>query len=76
MRNKYAGECLRCHCTVAAGSGFFQRVAGRWRVRCRSCVGKGNDPLPLHTGPANMVLACGGREVTNGTTTIRIADDK
>lgn len=72
MRNKYAGSCLRCHCTVEAGAGYFQRVDGRWRVRCRSCVGKGNEPLPLHVGPANMVLACGGREVTNGVTKITV----
>lgn len=31
--------------------------------------------LPLHVGPANMVVACGGREVTNGTTIIRVEDD-
>lgn len=72
MRNKYAGDCLLCHCTVDAGAGYFQRINGLWRVRCRSCVGKGNAPLPLHVGPANMVMACGGREVTNGVTTIRI----
>lgn len=74
MRNKYAGDCLRCHCTVEAGAGYFQRVGGRWRVRCRPCVGKGNDPLPLHVGPANMVLACGGREVTDGVTKISIKE--
>lgn len=28
-------------------------------------------PGVLHVGPANMVLGCGGREVTNGTTVIR-----
>ena len=72
MWNKYAGACLRCHCDVAALAGYFQRVDGRWRVRCMSCVGKGNDPLPLHVGPANMVLACGGREVTNGVTKITV----
>jgi hypothetical protein len=45
MRNRYPGNCLRCSKHVAAGAGFFQRVAGRWLVRCRECVGKGNAPV-------------------------------
>jgi hypothetical protein len=27
---------------VAAGNGFFQRMNGKWVVRCGACVGKGN----------------------------------
>lgn len=72
MRNKYEGDCFRCHKHVAAGAGHFQRIAGRWLVRCRACVGKGNDPLPLHTGHMVMFLPCGGREPTHQTTVIKI----
>ncbi len=44
MRNKYPGSCLCCGEYVAPGEGYFQRVEGRWKVRCVNCVGKGNEP--------------------------------
>lgn len=72
MRNKYEGDCFRCHKHVDSGAGHFQRIAGRWSVRCRACVGKGNDPLPLHVGPAVMFMRCGGREPTHQTAVIKI----
>lgn len=43
MRNRYAGDCFRCGAHVAVGAGFFQRMLGKWVVRCRACVGKGNE---------------------------------
>jgi DNA-directed RNA polymerase subunit RPC12/RpoP len=46
MRNKYPGVCFRCGAHVASGSGHFQREAGRWLIRCKACVGKGNEPEP------------------------------
>lgn len=42
MRNKFPGLCFRCGDAVPAGRGHFQRLAGRWVVRCLKCVGKGN----------------------------------
>lgn len=47
MRNKYPGLCLRCNCHVAPNTGYFQRVNGKWCVRCKGCVGKGNTPIWL-----------------------------
>lgn len=44
MRNRYPGNCFMCDEHVPAHAGYFQRLAGRWVVRCRKCVGKGNDP--------------------------------
>ena len=44
-RNKFAGKCFRCGADVPAGAGYFQRMFGRWVVRCMMCVGKGNEPV-------------------------------
>ena len=44
MRNKYAGKCFRCQRQVEAGEGFFQRMKGRWFIRCQACVGQGSVP--------------------------------
>lgn len=46
MRNRYAGECVRCGVHVPTGAGYFQRMmAGRWVVRCLACVGKDNAAI-------------------------------
>lgn len=37
MRNRYAGICYKCGCTVPPGYGFFERHNGRWRVQCVKC---------------------------------------
>lgn len=53
MRNSYSGRCFKCNEFVKEGEGFFQKVnkgdgklyentKGKWVVRCRECVGKGN----------------------------------
>ncbi len=42
MRNQYADDCFRCKKPVKEGDGFFQRLGGRWVVRCQECVGLGN----------------------------------
>ncbi len=42
MRNKYKGYCLVCGKEILPKQGFFQRMYGRWVVRCENCVGKGN----------------------------------
>lgn len=44
LRNRYAGKCFRCGADVPSGKGYFQRMLGRWVVRCMACVGKGNEP--------------------------------
>ncbi len=44
MRNKFDGVCFICGCSVPAGQGYFQRMNGKWLVRCTACVGKGNVP--------------------------------
>lgn len=41
MHNKYPGGCGT---QVPPGAGFFQRMNGKWVVRCQNCVGKGNEP--------------------------------
>ncbi len=43
MRNQYADKCFLCKRPVSAGAGFFQRLGGRWVVRCKRCVGAGNS---------------------------------
>lgn len=45
MRNKFAGDCLCCGQRVESGAGYFQRVNRGWKVRCRMCVGRGNEQL-------------------------------
>ena len=47
MRNKFSGYCMVCSKYVPADTGYFQRIAGRWKVRCKACVGKGNVPEPV-----------------------------
>lgn len=41
MRNKYPGSCGDCGKSVASKDGYFERRAGRFVVRCMSCVAKG-----------------------------------
>lgn len=44
MRNKFAGNCLRCLRWVPVGQGHPQKVGGalrahiKWRVKCIECV--------------------------------------
>jgi hypothetical protein len=56
MRNKYPGKCFVCGKEVPAGAGHFQGVGslpkedrkkyfGKWLIRCRRCVGNGNQPI-------------------------------
>lgn len=33
MRNQFKGECYVCHKEVKPGDGFFEREAGKFRVR-------------------------------------------
>ena len=44
MRNRYPGDCFMCGEHVDEHEGYFQRLRGRWVIRCPKCVGKGNDP--------------------------------
>jgi hypothetical protein len=62
MRNRFAGRCFRCGCEVKAGEGHFQRDSGKWLVRCKSCVGKGNEPEPVTPDPPRPIV--GMREET------------
>lgn len=48
MRNRFPGNCLVCGKRVDAGAGYFQKWPDRgrlqkWLVRCRECVGHGNE---------------------------------
>ncbi len=53
MRNRFSGVCFRCGKEVKVGEGFFQAIrqtpelrkkyVGRWLLRCKACVGTGND---------------------------------
>lgn len=38
MRNKHPGICYRCHGSVAAGAGHFERHLGSWRVQHADCA--------------------------------------
>ncbi len=51
MRNKFKGNYFKCNKIVESGTGFFQRTTdlnptkrpqGKWVLRCKECVGKGN----------------------------------
>jgi hypothetical protein len=42
MKNKYKGKCFKCGSEVKERQGYFQRKDGKWVVRCKNCVGKGN----------------------------------
>jgi len=57
MRNKFAGKCLRCGVHVPSGEGYPQIRTSKWRgwqVRCRKCVGQGNNPLATHPDRARL----------------------
>jgi hypothetical protein len=42
---------------VPERAGYFQRLDGRWVVRCQKCVGKGNDPdKPREVGETDIVI--------------------
>ena len=44
MRNKFAGRCRDCGCSVMAGEGYFHNNGAgawpKWSVRCIPCVAK------------------------------------
>ena len=42
MANQYSGTCRDCGAFVPAGGGNFHRVAGKFEVRCRSCINECN----------------------------------
>ena len=62
-------EPERCYVCGCAFGGNAVRIRAKKGAPARHDDG---ECPPLHVGPANMALACGGREVTNGVTTIRI----
>jgi hypothetical protein len=37
MRNKYKGQCYVCGKNVEAGTGFFERFMGKFRVKHEYC---------------------------------------
>lgn len=38
MRNRFPGNCYRCHTMVAAGAGHFERFMGGWRTQHAQCA--------------------------------------
>ncbi len=70
------GEVGCEHCASEAEPGWIETDNNGPIVPCPLCNRRPvHDDGVLHVGPSNLVLACGGRERTNGTTTISLAPE-
>lgn len=68
-------ECTTEGCTTNAHHEMdVGGVASNYCSTCKAKIEKKRETL--HSGHAIMTLGCGGRAVTNGTTTIRVDDSK
>lgn len=65
-------ECASVSCGHSPAA-WRMEAGGVGSYFCEPCRIKIMGADLLHAGPAVIFLACGGREATNGVTTIKIA---